>query len=64
MPRKRYKPEEIVAKLRQVDLLVSQGQATADAIRQIGVSEVEQLKLFWLFFGPIILDRSRERPER
>lgn len=37
MPRKRYKPEEIVAKLRQVDLLVSQG---ADAIRQIGVSEV------------------------
>jgi hypothetical protein len=27
MPRKRYKPEEIVAKLRQVDVLVSQGQA-------------------------------------
>ena len=25
MPRKRYKPEEIVAKLRQVDVLVSQG---------------------------------------
>ena len=48
MPRKRYKPEEIVAKLRQVDLLVSQGQARADAIRQIGVSDVEQLKLFWL----------------
>jgi len=64
MPRKRYKPEEIVAKLRQVDLLVSQGQARADAIRQIGVSDVEQLKLFWLFFGPIILGRSRERPER
>ena len=40
MPRKRYKPEEIVAKLRQVDVLVSQGQNIADAIRQIGVSEV------------------------
>ncbi len=40
MPRKRYKPEEIVAKLRQVDVLVSQGSAMADAIRQIGVSEV------------------------
>ena len=40
MPRKRYKPEEIVAKLRQVDVLVSQGQSVADAIRQIGVSEV------------------------
>jgi transposase-like protein len=40
MPRKRYTPEEIVAKLRQVDVLVSQGQNIADAIRQIGVSEV------------------------
>jgi putative transposase len=40
MPRKRYKPEEIVANLRQVDVLVSQGTSMADAIRQIGVSEV------------------------
>ena len=40
MPRKRYKPEEIVAKLRQVDVLVSQGASMADAIRQIGVSEL------------------------
>src|SRR3974377_2626157 len=40
MPRKRYKPEEIVAKLRQVDVVVSQGQSRADARRQIGVSEV------------------------
>ena len=35
-----YTPEEIVAKLRQVDVPVSQGQNVADAIRQIGVSEV------------------------
>ena len=40
MPKKRHTPEEIVAKLRQVDVLVSQGQNIADAIRQIGVSEV------------------------
>ena len=40
MPRKGYMAEEIVAKLRQVDVLVSQGQNIADAIRQIGVSEV------------------------
>ena len=40
MPKKRYTPEEIVAKLRQVDVLVSQGQNIADAIRQIGVNEV------------------------
>ena len=36
MARKRYKPEEIVAKLREVDVLVSQGQNMVDAIRQIG----------------------------
>jgi transposase len=40
MPRKRHKPEEIVTKLRQVDVLVSQGQSVVDAIRQIGVNEV------------------------
>ena len=40
MAKKRHKPEEIVAKLRQVDVLVSQGTAIADAIRSIGVTEV------------------------
>jgi transposase-like protein len=40
MPRKRHKPEEIVAKLRQVDVLTSQGQPVADAVRSIGVTEV------------------------
>ena len=40
MPRKSYKPEEIVAKLRQVDVLTSQSQSVAEAIRSIGVSEV------------------------
>jgi len=40
MPRKRHKAEEIVAKLRQVDVLVSQGKSVADAVRDIGVTEV------------------------
>ncbi len=40
MPRKRHKPEEIVAKLRQVDVLTSQGRNVAEAIRSIGVTEV------------------------
>ena len=34
------KPEEIVAKLRQVEVLTSQGKSVADAIRTIGVTEV------------------------
>jgi len=40
MARKRHKPEEIVAKLRQVDVVTSQGMPIADAIRSIGVTEV------------------------
>ena len=40
MPRKRHTPEEVVAKLRQVDVFVSQGQSVADSVRAIGVSEV------------------------
>ena len=36
----RPKPEEIVSKLRQVDVLVSQGQSVAASIRAIGVTEV------------------------
>ncbi len=40
MAKKAHKPEEIVSKLRQVDVLHSQGMSIADAIRQIGVSEV------------------------
>jgi transposase-like protein len=40
MPRKRHKAEEIVAKLRQVEVLSAQGQSVAEAIRSIGVTEV------------------------
>ena len=40
MPRKRHKAEEIVAKLRQVEVLSGQGQSVAEAIRSIGVTEV------------------------
>jgi len=40
MARKRHKPEEIVAKLRQVDVLTSQGRSVAEAVRMIGVTEV------------------------
>ena len=40
MASKKHRPEEAVAKLRQVDVLVSQGQPVAEAIRAIGVTEV------------------------
>jgi putative transposase len=40
MSTKRHKPEEIVAKLRQVEVLTAQGRPVAEAIRAIGVTEV------------------------
>ena len=40
MPRKRYTPEEIVAKLRQVEVITAQGGSVADAVKSIGVTEV------------------------
>jgi putative transposase len=40
MARKRHTAEEIVTKLRQVDVLVSQGRPIAEAVRTIGVTEV------------------------
>lgn len=40
MARKRHTAEEIVLKLRQVDVLIAQGRQVADAVRSIGVTEV------------------------
>ena len=39
MARKRHKPEEIVAKLRQVDVLTAQGRSVAEAVKTIAVTE-------------------------
>ena len=39
MPRRTYKPEEIVAKLRQVDVLLAQGKALGESIKTIGVTD-------------------------
>jgi putative transposase len=52
MGRKRHKPEEIVAKLRQVDVLTTQGQSVAEAIRSIGVTEVTYYRWRQEYGGP------------
>ena len=38
MARKRYKTEEIVSKLRHVDVFTSQGHGVSDATRQMGLT--------------------------
>jgi len=40
MSKKRYRPEEIISKLREVDIFVGQGKTVAQAIKAIAVSEV------------------------
>ena len=39
MPRKAYTPEQIIGKLREVELLIHKGLSVGEAIRKIGVSE-------------------------
>ena len=45
MANKRARPEDIITKLRQVEVLMGQGMSRLDAIRQIGV--VEQTYYRW-----------------
>ena len=59
MANKRHKPEEIVTKLRQVEVLVGQGMARIDAIREIGA--VEQTYYRWRkLYGGMGRDQVKE----
>ena len=40
MPRKGFRPEEIIAKLREADVLLGQGKKVAEVVEALGVSEV------------------------
>ena len=40
MPKKRYRPEEIIAKLREADVLISQGKKVVEVIKALGVTDV------------------------
>ena len=58
MAKKRNTPEEIVGKLRQVEVLVGQGKPVAEAIRAIGVTEPTYCR--WRAeYGGLKLDQVR-----
>ena len=40
MPRKRYRPEDILSKLREAHIHISQGKTVAETIRVLGISDV------------------------
>ena len=39
MPSKKHKPEEIIGKLREAEIMLAHGATTAEACRRIGVTE-------------------------
>jgi putative transposase len=56
--RKTHTPEEIVAKLRQVEVLAAQGKPVAEAVRTIGVTEATYYR--WrVEYGGLKLDQVR-----
>jgi transposase-like protein len=58
MARKHHKLEEIVAKLRQVEVLVGQGKTVAEGARAIGVTEATYYR--WRAeYGGLKLDQVR-----
>ena len=40
MPRKGFRPEEIIAKLREADVLLGRGKKVAEVVKALGASEV------------------------
>ena len=40
MPQKRYRPEEIVAKLREAGVLLGQGKKVPEVVKTLGIHEV------------------------
>lgn len=62
MPKKNHKPEEIVAKLRQANVLIAQGSKIPDVVRTIGVTQVTYYR--WRReFGGLQLDQVKRMKE-
>ena len=47
MARRSHRPDEIINKLREAEVLLSQGSTVGEAARKIGVTEQTYLLLFW-----------------
>lgn len=40
MPKKPYRPEEIISKLREADVLIRQGKKVVEVIKALGITDV------------------------
>ena len=62
MGKQGYQPEQIIAKLREVEILLSNGQSVQTAVRQIGISE--QTYYRWRKeYGGMKVDQARRLKE-
>jgi len=62
MPKKRYNAEEIIHKLREADVLLSQGKPVSQACKQIGVSD--QTYYRWRkSYGGLKVDQAKRLKE-
>ena len=58
MARKRHSPEQILGKLREVEIALAKGQTVANAVKQIGVTE--QTYYRWRNeYGGLNIDQAR-----
>jgi transposase len=62
MPRKRYRPEEIIAKLRQADVLLGEGKKVPEVTKALGIHEVTYYR--WRReYGGMSLSQARRLKE-
>ncbi len=58
MGRQRFTPEQIIARLREVDVLVGRGSTAVEACRQVGISE-QTLYRWRKEYGGLKVDQAR-----
>ncbi len=61
MGRQRFTPEQIIAKLREVEVIVGRGGTAVEACRQIGIAE-QTLYRWRKEYGGLKVDQGREAP--
>lgn len=62
MPKKRFTPEQIVAKLRQIEVLISQGKGVPQACKEAGISDVSYYR--WRKeYGGLQVDQAKRLKE-
>jgi putative transposase len=59
MSKKRYRPEEIIGKLREADVLLSQGKKVLDVIKALGITDVTYYRWRQEFGGMSVSQAKR-----